>query len=220
MQLATAADHRARAASRAARVAWVLGSLALGVAASGCRQDMHNQPRSKPLAPSSFFADGRASRPLVPGTVARGWLREDQRLHAGKDGAAFVAQFPMPVDLALVRRGRERFDIFCAPCHGRTGVGNGMVVQRGYRKPTSLHIARLRHEKPGYLFDVITNGFGAMPDYAAQIPVHDRWAIVAYVRALQLSQHAALEDVPEARRAALDEPESAAGPHPSAGGAH
>lgn len=199
---------------RAARAAGVLAVLALW----GCRQDMHDQPRYKPLAGSDFFADGRASRPLVAGTVARGFLRDDARLYAGKDGAGFLAEFPVPVDLALVQRGRERYDIFCSPCHGRTGQGNGMVVQRGYRRPPSLHIDRLRREKPGYVYDVITSGFGIMPDYAAQIPVQDRWAIVSYVRALQLSQNATLADVPQEQRQQLDgAPGEAAAAHGAGG---
>lgn len=206
-------DGFTRAGMRATAFAILLGSLPL----AGCRQDMHDQPRYKPLARSDFFADGRAARPLVPGTVPRGFLRADARLNAGKDAAGFLAEFPLPVDLALVRRGRERFDIFCSPCHGRTGAGDGMVVQRGYRRPPSLHIDRLREARPGYFFDVITNGFGIMPDYAAQVPVQDRWAIVAYVRALQLSQHAALDDVPAAEIARLDAPAAPADAH---GGGH
>jgi mono/diheme cytochrome c family protein len=200
---------------RRAGAAWVItAGLALGSLASlGCRQDMHDQPRYKPLGNSDFFPDGRASRPLVPGTVARGFLREDARLHAGKDAAGFLAEFPLEVDLALVQRGRERFDIYCSPCHGRTGAGAGMVVQRGYRRPPSLHIDRLREARPGYFFDVITNGFGIMPDYAAQVPVRDRWAIVAYVRALQLSQHASLDDVPAAEITRLDTPAQAVPAH-------
>jgi mono/diheme cytochrome c family protein len=205
----------------ASRLLGALCAFVAGLAVSGCRQDMHDQPRYKPLAGSDFFADGRASRPLVAGTVARGWLRDDARLHTGKDGAAFTAEFPMTVDLALVQRGHERFDIFCAPCHGRTGAGNGMVVQRGYRKPTTFHIDRLRHEKPGYFYDVITNGFGAMPDYASQIPVRDRWAIVAYLRALQLSQHARVDELPADTRAELDKAAAGAGGQGhSGGGAH
>lgn len=178
----------------------VLGGELLG---AGCRQDMHDQPRLKPLARSEFFADGRAARPLPEGTVARGELREDEVLYTGKSGGAFVEQLPMALDLALLRRGQERYGIFCTPCHGLSGHGDGMIVQRGYRKPSSFHVDRLRNEKAGYFFDVLTNGFGAMPDYASQIPVRDRWAIVAYVRALQLSQHATIDDVPPAKRAEL-----------------
>jgi mono/diheme cytochrome c family protein len=170
----------------------------------GCRQDMHDQPRYKPLASSSFFGDHRSARPLVEGTVARGQLRDDEHLYEGKIDGQLAESFPFPVTAEVLARGRERFDIYCAPCHSRIGDGNGMVVQRGYRQAQSLHIERLRNERVGYFFDVITRGFGAMPDYASQIPVRDRWAIVAYVRALQLSQSATLADVPAARRAELE----------------
>lgn len=163
---------------------------------------MHDQPKYEPYEKSEFFADGRAMRPPVEGTVARGQLRDDAALFTGKDGAAFVATIPLPVDEALMRRGRERYDIFCTPCHGVRGLGNGMVVQRGYRTPASFHEERLRGQPDGYFFDVITHGFGAMPDYAAQVPVKDRWAIVAYVRALQISRNGTPADAERARAAA------------------
>jgi hypothetical protein len=182
----------------------ILALLVLSPLAAGCRQDMHDQPRYKPFAQSDFFGDGRSARPLVEGTVARGQLRDDPHIHTGKIGEAFADTIPYPVDAAFVARGRERFDIFCSPCHGRTGRGDGMVVRRGYRQAQSFHNERLRQERHGYFFDVITNGFGAMPDYREQIPVEDRWAIVSYVRALQLSQHASLEDVPEQERTELE----------------
>jgi Cytochrome C oxidase, cbb3-type, subunit III len=173
-------------------------------AAAACRQDMHDQPRVKPLAGSAFFADGRSARPLVEGTVARGQLRDDERLHTGRSGQDFSASFPFPVDRALIDRGQERYGIFCAPCHGQLGRGDGSVVRRGFRnRPASFHEARLREKPAGYFVDVITNGFGAMQDYAAQVPARDRWAIVAYVRALQLSQNAGLADVPPERRGEL-----------------
>ena len=174
------------------------------IAVAGCRQDMHDQPRFKPLASTDAFADGRSARLPVPGTVARGELREDALLHTGKLQGRFARAFPFPVTAEVMARGRERFDIFCAPCHGRTGAGDGMIVRRGYRKPPTFHQDRLRQAAPGYTFDVITNGFGAMPDYAQQIPVRDRWAIVAYVTALQRSQHAAAGTLPAEARAALD----------------
>jgi cytochrome c553 len=173
-------------------------------AAAACRQDMHDQPRVKPLASSDFFADARSARPLVEGAVARGQLKDDELLHTGKAGPDFSAAFPFPVDRALVDRGQERYLIFCAPCHGQVGRGDGSVVRRGFRnRPASFHEARLREKPAGYFVDVITNGFGAMQDYAAQIPARDRWAIVAYVRALQLSQNATLADVPPQRRGEL-----------------
>src|SRR5262249_42150879 len=124
-----------------------------------CRQDMHDQPRYKPLARSEFYPDHRSSRPLVTGTVARGALREDEELSTGKAGKDFVAPFPSPVTPAILERGRERFEIYCTPCHGRLGNGEGMVVQRGFKRPPSFHIDRLRAAAPGYFFDVMTNGF-------------------------------------------------------------
>jgi len=166
------------------------------VCAAGCRQDMHDQPKYTAYRPSEFFADGRSARPIVEGTIAQGQLNEDELLYAGRVGGELATVFPFAVDAAVMQRGRERYDIFCSPCHGLTGEGDGMVVQRGYRRPSSFHIDRLRQAPPGHVFDVITNGFGAMPDYAAQIPVRDRWAITAYMRALQLSQNATAADLP------------------------
>jgi len=178
--------------------------LAAGLLAAGCRQDMHDQPKYKPFAKSDFFADRRSARPLVDGTIARGHLRDDAVLYTGKAAGKPVDAFPVAVTAAVMARGQERFDIFCSPCHGRTGAGDGMIVRRGYRKPPTFHQDRLRQAAPGYTFDVITNGFGAMPDYAQQIPVGDRWAIVAYIKALQRSQNAAVGSVPAEARTALD----------------
>jgi hypothetical protein len=155
------------------------GALALSLALlSACRQDMHDQPKYIPLRPSDFFADGRSARPLIEGTVARGHLNDDTLLYTGKgaDGK-FSNEFPMPVTKALILRGEQRFNVYCTPCHDRTGSGNGMIVRRGYRRPPTYHSDRLRQQPNGYLFDVITNGFGAMPDYAAQVQPQDRWAI-------------------------------------------
>jgi len=174
------------------------------VALAGCRQDMHDAPRYEPLEESVFFGDGGASRMLVANTVPRGFLREDELLYTGKVGGEIADMFPMPVTAEVMARGQERFNVFCSPCHGRTGEGNGMIVQRGFRAPPSYHEERLREAPAGYFFDVMTNGFGAMQDYAAQVPVADRWAIAAYIRALQLSQGASLDDVPADRRADLD----------------
>jgi mono/diheme cytochrome c family protein len=165
---------------------------------------MHDAPRYDPLEASAFFVDGRAARPLVANTVARGQLREDTHLYQGRIDGQLADTFPMPVTAEMMARGRERYDVFCTPCHGRTGVGNGMIVQRGFRAPPSYHEERLRNAPVGYYFDVMTNGFGAMQDYAAQVPVADRWAIAAYIRALQLSQRATVDDVPADRRADLD----------------
>ena len=167
---------------------------------AGCRQQMADQPRYEPLASSTFFEDGRAARPLVEGTVARDQLREDELLYAGKEAGKPANRFPFPVTLAELERGQERFNIFCSPCHDRVGTGQGMIVRRGYRAPSSFHIDRLRQAPVGYFFDVMTNGFGVMPDYAQQIRPEDRWAIVAYIRALQLSQHASLAEVPPDQR--------------------
>ena len=169
-----------------------------------CRQDMHDQPKYKPLAPSSFFADGKAARPPVKGTVARGHLRENDAFYTGLEGTERIATFPAAVTRELLDRGRERYGIFCAPCHGGIGDGQGMVVQRGFRQPPSFHLDRMREAPPGHYFDVISNGFGAMASYASRIPPADRWAIVAYVRALQLSQRARLEDVPPENRKELE----------------
>jgi mono/diheme cytochrome c family protein len=167
---------------------------------AGCRQDMHDQPKYVPLRETSFFADARSARPLVEGTVARGHLRDDELLYAGKVNGTDAAVFPFRVDEKVMSRGRERFDVFCSPCHGRTGQGDGMVVLRGYRRPPSMHQDRLRSAPVGHFFDVITNGFGAMPEYASQVRADDRWAIIAYIRALQLSGHATLADVPASER--------------------
>ncbi len=164
---------------------------------------MHDQPRYKALGKSDFFDDKRMARPLVEGTVARGELRDDEHLYTGKLGKELATTYPFPITADVLRRGRERYTIYCTPCHGQLGNGEGMVVQRGFKRPTSFHIDRLRNAAPGYYFDVMTNGFGAMSDYSAQVPVNDRWAIAAYIQALQISQHAPLSEVPEARRGEL-----------------
>jgi hypothetical protein len=171
--------------------------------APACRQDMHDQPKYIPLRESTFFGDARSARPLPEGTVARGQLHDDLFLESGKIGKDDATMFPFPVDEQLMARGRERFDIFCSPCHGRTGNGDGMIVRRGYRRPPTYHDDRLRNAPVGHFVDVMANGFGAMPDYAEQVEARDRWAIAAYIRALQLSQHGRVADVPERERGAL-----------------
>ncbi|HUK18997.1 MAG TPA: cytochrome c [Bryobacteraceae bacterium] len=185
-----------------------LGSLIVLALAStvACRQDMQDQPKYLPLRPSDFFGDGRSERPLIEGTVARGHLDDDAALYTGKgpDGK-FVNTFPFPVTKEVLERGQQRFNIYCSPCHDRLGMGDGKIVRRGYRHPPSYHIDRLRQVPNGYIYDVITNGFGAMPDYAAQVQPRDRWAIVAYIRALQLSQNAPLSDVPDNARPQLNQ---------------
>jgi mono/diheme cytochrome c family protein len=173
----------------------ILGMLAL----AGCRQDMQDQPKYKPLAASDFFDDHRSERPLVEGTVARGALRTDNLLYTGKQGGKDADLFPFPVTGEVLARGQERFNIYCSPCHGRTGEGNGMVVQRGYRQPPSYHTPALVRAPVGHFFDVMTNGWGAMPDYASQVPVKDRWAIAAYIRVLQ-NTYVPLADLPPAEQ--------------------
>ena len=181
---------------RDARPLVIVAILFVSLIGAGCRQDMHNQPKYRGLRASAFFADGSSARPLVEGTVARGTLQEDEGFFTGKIDKVTVKELPFAIDDAVLNRGQERYNIYCSPCHDRAGTGNGIVVQRGYRQPPSYHIDRLRQADVGYFFDVITNGFGVMPDYRAQIAPRDRWAIVAYIRALQLSQHAAAADVP------------------------
>ena len=160
-------------------------ALLLGAAGAACRQDMHDQPKYRPL-------------------------REDAAYFTGKSGGQYLTEVPVAVTKALLVRGQERFQIFCAPCHGRTGRGDGMIVQRGFKKPSSYHVDRLRQMPIGYFYDVITNGFGAMADYSAQVPPADRWAIAAYVRTLQYSQYAPVADVPADKHPELDKSLAAA----------
>jgi mono/diheme cytochrome c family protein len=179
------------------------------LAFTACRQDMHDQPKYKPYRPSDIFEDGTSARPIVENTVPRGLLREDSAAYTGKSqtnatAQADVTEFPFPITQEALDRGQERFNIFCSPCHGRLGDGDGMIARRGFRRPPSFHIDRLREAPVGHFFDVITNGFGAMPDYASQIPPDDRWRIIAYIRALQLSQRATLADVPPEDRSKLE----------------
>ncbi len=183
----------------------ILAVLPFAVLAAGCRMDMHDQPKIQPYEKSEFFADGRAARPLPAGTVARGKLEADSWFYEGKTATGeTVAILPAPVTRADLQRGRERFDVYCSPCHDRTGGGNGMIVQRGYVQPTSFHVDRLRGAPVGHFFSAISDGFGVMPSYAKQIPAADRWAIVAYIKALQLSQNAKLADVPPEDAVLLD----------------
>ncbi len=164
---------------------------------------MHDQPKYQPMEHSSFFEDQRAARALLPGTVARGHLDEDEAFSTGKAGDKLVETGPLPVTRELLLRGRERFDIYCSPCHDRVGTGRGMIVQRGFKRPPSFHDSRLLDVPDGYIFQVISNGFASMPSYAVQVPPHDRWAIIAYIRALQYSQHASFSDLPPQERAKL-----------------
>jgi hypothetical protein len=210
----------------------MLASLFFILNLTACRQDMQDQPKYLAYRGSEIFADSLSSRPLVEGTIPRGYLREDQEYYTGKTGASVtptstadsatkasastsvpttsasaigndVNEFPFPITRAILDRGQERFNIYCSPCHGVLGDGRGMIVNRGFRPPPSYHIDRLRTAPLGHFFDVITNGFGAMPDYAMQVPPHERWAIIAYIRALQLSQNAPIAVVPQSDRSQL-----------------
>jgi mono/diheme cytochrome c family protein len=180
------------------------GAITGFVATAGCRQDMHNQPRYKPFAATDFFSDGRSARPEVEGTVARGHLRIDKARYTGKEDGADVTAFPFPITRADLLRGQERFNIYCSPCHSRIGDGNGMVVRRGFRQAASYHTDKLIKAPVGHFFDVMTNGFGAMPSYASRVEPDDRWRIAAYIRVLQLSENATIDDVPADQRAALE----------------
>jgi cytochrome c len=164
---------------------------------------MQVQPRYNPYDPSAFFDDGRSVRPLVPGTVARGQLRLDELLYTGKINGKEADEFPFPITKGDLERGRDRYNIYCTPCHDFTGSGRGMIVLRGFPQPPSFHMDRLRQAPAGHFFDVMTNGLGVMYSYAARITPEDRWRIAAYIRALQLSQGATLGDVPAAQRQTL-----------------
>ncbi len=171
---------------------------------SGCVQQMGSQPHLRPLERSAFFEHGQASRPVVPGTVPSGYTRENVRLEESTDYDPNAQEPPFPLTREVMARGRERFNIYCAVCHARTGTGDGVVVLRGFSRPSSFHTDALRAAPLGHFYDVMTRGFGAMPSYAVQIPSRDRWAIAAYIRALQLSQHAAPEDVTAENRNQLE----------------
>ena len=178
--------------------------LMLALFMAACRQDMHDQPRYKPLAASTFFPDGRSARPIPAHTIAVDALNDDDTIHTGESNGDFVATIPVPVNLALLQRGQQQYDIYCSPCHGRLGDGQGMVAQRGFHFPKDFNTDRLREVPPGYIFQVISNGYGGMGDYADQIPdPNDRWAIVAYIRALQLARHATTADASPAGAAQL-----------------
>jgi mono/diheme cytochrome c family protein len=173
---------------------------------AGCRADMQNQPYQRTLVESDFYADKRAARPLVEGTVARGHDYADSYFYTGKIGSDDGNYMPFPVTAEVMQRGQQRFNIYCSPCHGEAGDGNGMIVQRGLKHPPSYHSERLRNAPIGYFFDVMTNGFGVMLDYSQQVKPEDRWAIAAYIRALQLSQSATRADVPAGQQIANQPP--------------
>lgn len=206
-------NHKSNNFFSARATRWI-GALALCVMTlAGCqgttdierlRQEMYNQSKFEPLEKNTFFDDTRASRPWIAGTVARGHLRTDTHLYTGMVNGEPAKTYPFAITREVLQRGQERYEIFCTPCHGELGDGRGMVVRRGLKQPTSYHIDRLRAESPGYYFDVMTNGFGVMYSYASRIKPHDRWAIAAYIQALQLSQNATLEDVPANVRQRLE----------------
>ncbi|HUA17493.1 MAG TPA: cytochrome c [Bryobacteraceae bacterium] len=170
------------------------------VALTGCRQDMHIEPKYDPLVESDFFSDHRSARPMVEGTVARGHLRIDEARYTGKMDGEDVDEFPIPITKADILRGQDRFNIYCTPCHSRIGDGEGMIVQRGFRQAASFYSDKLMKAPIGHFFDVITNGFGAMPSYASRIEPDDRWRVAAYIRALELSETASINDVPPDQR--------------------
>ena len=169
-----------------------------------CRREMFDQPKANSLRSSDFFSDRAASRSLAPNTVARGFLHDDEAFYSGAIGTNLITEFPSPITREVLERGRERFEIYCAACHGRTGEGNGMIVQRGFPAPPSYHTERLRNAPIGHFYDVMTRGYGIMYPQASRVAPQDRWAIAAYIRALQLSRNATLADVAAEGRAALE----------------
>jgi len=200
MKLRTEIGGISAARFRFARGTWFVCICALAMLLSGCRLDMHLQPKYLPYAKTDFFPDGRSERQPVPGTVARGQLRVDELFYTGRENGVVVDKFPFTITRADLERGRERYNVYCTPCHDYAGGGRGMIVQRGFPQPPSYHIQRLRDAPVGHFYEVITNGFGAMYSYAARIEPADRWRIAAYIRVLQLSQNAKIDDVPESER--------------------
>lgn len=202
------------------RANWTVTVVVMAVAltSGACRQDMHDSAKYEPLEESSFFDNGMASRPLVEGTIAREMPPEMTPFYTGRTmNDEFLTELPMELDRELLDRGRSRFDAFCSPCHGQTGDGMGMIVQRGFKQPTSFHDQRLRESPVGYYFDVMSNGFGQMSSYASQVPVRDRWAIAAYISALQLSQNIPVDRLSADEQQQLDvSPASDADAHPRA----
>lgn len=182
-------------------VAWACAALI----SSGCHLDMYDQPKFKPLSGSSFYPDSTSSRLLIEGTVARGHVRLDDLLYTGKINGVPANVFPFPVTLEVLKHGQDRFNTFCSPCHGRLGDGRGMIVQRGFPEPPLLLADSIAANPAGFYFDVISNGFGRMYSYAPSVPVRDRWTIIAYIRALQLSQKVPVAELSEADRAHLSE---------------
>jgi len=188
-----------------------LATLGLVLLLGGCRRDMQDQPKYKPLHESEFFADHRSERPMMDDTVPRGYLRTDLARYTGKANGVDIDYFPIPITRADLERGQDRFNIYCSPCHGRLGDGNGMIVRRGYHNPPSYYTDRVMKARVGHFFDVMTNGFGAMPSYASRVIPDDRWRIIAYIRTLQFSETASMSDVPAEERGKLTSGAAAGG---------
>jgi mono/diheme cytochrome c family protein len=182
---------------------WVGLLVLVTLGAAGCRNDMHQQPKYLPLEGSSFFSDGRSGRPAIAGTVPHGELRTDELRYTGKINGVTADEFPFPITRQDLERGQQRFNVYCSPCHDYTGSGHGVVVQRGLLQPPSYHSEKLRKMAVGHFFEVITDGYGQMYSYAGRVAPDDRWRIAAYIRALQLSQNATLNDVPPDQRQLL-----------------
>lgn len=179
--------------------------LILTLAAAGCRRDMQNQPKYNPLSRSWFYPDGRSARPIPAGTIAIDEVNLDPAKDTGMLNGQFVDTIPVPVTADLLVKGQVQYNVYCAPCHGRTGSGYGIIATRGFRAPADLTGTRVRNAPPGYIYQVIVKGYGAMAPYDYMVKKsEDRWAIIAYVRALELSRRAAIDDVPAQERATLE----------------
>lgn len=205
-----------RGTGRRRRLAQAMLAVPVLLLLCSCRgpmiQDMLNQPKFIPLRENKFFPDLRSARPPVPGTIAHGQLENDSLLYSGKIDGKEANEFPFPITAADLARGRARFNIYCSPCHSELGDGNGMIVQRGFKRPPSYFLPRLLKAPVGHFFNVMTNGRGSMASYAAQVPVADRWRIAAYIRALQLSRTATRADVPAGVPIAMGPPSQASSP--------
>lgn len=204
------------AATPARRTALLAGTLAIMLlVAAGCRRDMYDQPKYDAYDPSTFFKDGSSSRQQIEGTVARDDLQADALYYTGKVNGKDSEEMPFAVDREVLELGRERYLIYCSPCHGRAGDGRGMVVRRGFSPPPTFHSEYLRKKPVGHFYEVITHGYGAMYSYAARIPVRHRWAITAYIRAMQYSREASPDDLTEGERANLAHPRDVEKPTPA-----
>lgn len=195
---------RTDASARVGRAA-AIGLAALAFGAAGCRTEMYDQPRYETFERSRIFRDGLSARPLVAGTVPRGWSMTDEHFYYGRVDGKLAEEFPVEVDAEMLNRGKQRYEIYCIPCHGKVGAGDGMIVRRGFSPPPTFHSDRLRTMPVGHYYDVITRGYGAMYSYAARVKPEDRWAITAYIRALQLSQNVPVAELTAEERARLQE---------------